>query len=186
MNGQLHQSKTSSFGLARINIDEGHQLAALCRLIYSQYYLYLWFDAGEWYQQTRYNVSVLTDELSSPLTEFYWILRDSQKVGYMKINLQAWPSEVKLQPESRGMEIERIYIHAGSAGLGLGKKTMEWAEQYARQGGYHYLFLYTMDSSDARSFYEKMGYQKVAAKRLPFEQMKPEFRGMYLMTKELQ
>jgi diamine N-acetyltransferase len=150
-----------------------------------QYYLYLWYDAGEWYQQMRYDPDALAEELSDPRSEFYWIRQEGKKAGYIKINLAAQVKEFDSPSGRPGLEIERIYLYREFAGKGLGKKTMMWVEALARQQEYDFLFLYTMDSSDARLFYEKLGYQKVATKRLPFEKMKPEYRDMYLMIKEL-
>jgi predicted N-acetyltransferase YhbS len=68
-------------------------------------------------------------------------------------------------------------------GKGVGRYVMEWVDRTARNLNKACVFLYSMDSSDAVAFYEKTGYRKAATKRLPFEQMKPEYRGMYLMIK---
>ncbi len=185
MKKELIKTVDANFRLERIGVEEADRLSVLCREIYVQYYLYLWYDAGEWYQQTRYHPDILAEELSNPQSEFYWIRQGDQKAGYVKINLAAQVKEFDSPSGRRGLEIERIYLYREFAGQGLGKKALMWVEAQARQQEYDFLFLYTMDSSDARLFYEKLGYQKVAVKRLPFEKMKPEYRDMYLMIKEL-
>jgi diamine N-acetyltransferase len=185
MEKELIEMVDADFRLEKICAEEAAELSVVCREIYRQYYLYLWYDTGEWYQQMRYNPTVLAEELSNPQSEFYWIMQRGQKAGYLKINGDAQPRECNIPSGSRGLEIERIYLYREFAGRGLGQQTMVWAEAQARRQEYEYLFLYTMDSSDARLFYEKMGYQKVGIKRLPFEQMKPEYRDMYLMIKEI-
>lgn len=172
--------------LARILPGEADELSTLCREIYVQYYLHLWHDNGVWYQQMRYGSAVLAGELTDPQSEFYWIKEAGRPVGYLKINLNAHPDgDVSATAGTHGLEIERIYLHKAYAGLGLGHRAMAWADARARQLGRDFLFLYTMDSSDARFFYEKVGYVKSGEKRLSFEKMKPEYRGMYLMIKKL-
>lgn len=167
----------------RIKVGEADMLSVLCQEIYAQCYLHLWKDNGAWYQKKRYAAPVLAEELADEKTEFYWIRQEGYPVGYLKINLNVHPDH-SLFSDS-GLEIERIYLLKAAAGRGLGHKAMEWAEARAQQLGRDYVFLYTMDSSKARFFYEKSGYHKRGEKRLDFEKMKPEFRGMYLMIKEL-
>ena len=169
--------------LERIEVEEADRLSALCQEIYAQYYLHLWNDNGAWYQKMRYAAPVLAEELADAKTEFYWIKQEGYPVGYLKINLNAHPDH-SLFSDS-GLEIERIYLLKAAAGRELGHKAMAWAEARAQQLGRDYVFLYTMDSSEARFFYEKSGYHTRGEKRLDFEKMKPEYRGMYLMIKEL-
>lgn len=185
MEKELIEGVDVGFRLEKIGVEEADALSVVCREIYVQYYLYLWFDAGEWYQQMRYNPSALSEELSNPQSEFYWIRYKRQKAGYLKINRDVQRPEIVTPSGGRGLEIERIYLYREFAGRGLGKQTMTWIETLTRQKGYDFLFLYTMDSSEALLFYEKMGYYKGGEKRLPFEKMKPGYRDMYLMIKEL-
>ena len=181
---QLKPTKTGE-QLERIRVEEANSLSALCLEIYPQYYLHLWHDHGVWYQRMRYNAEVLARELADPQSEFYWIKKESLHVGYLKINLDAQPDQGTYCAENSGLEIERLYLLSAYAGMGLGQLAMTWAEVRARQLEQPYVFLYTMDSSDARWFYEKSGYEIRGEKRLEFEKMKPEYRGMYLMIKQL-
>ena len=169
----------------RIGVGEAEALSTLCQEIYAQHYLHLWHDNGAWYQRMRYSEAALADELANEQTEFYWIKRDSQKAGYLKLNLNAQPDASLFTTSTPGLEIERVYLYKACAGVGLGQKAMAWAEARARQLQRAYVFLYTMDSSKARLFYEKAGYLTQGVKKLDFEKMKSEYRGMYLMIKEL-
>lgn len=169
----------------KIGVEEAEALSTLCQEIYAEYYLHLWHDNGLWYQQMRYSPAALAEELADAQTEFYWLIKDAQKVGYLKINLNARPDAAIFPTSTPGLEIERVYLYKACAGLGLGQKAMVWAESRARQLQRAYVFLYTMDSGKARFFYEKLGYLTRGVKRLDFEKMKPEYRGMYLKIKEL-
>jgi diamine N-acetyltransferase len=171
--------------LERIHVREADQLSALCLEIYPQYYLHLWYDHGAWYQQMRYSPAALAKELADAHSEFYWINKEGRHVGYLKINLDAQPDTGTFPADSPGLEVERIYLLSAYAGMKLGQQAMVWAETRARQTEKAYVFLYTMDSSEARWFYQKAGYEIRGKKRLSFEKMKPEYQGMYLMLKEL-
>lgn len=165
--------------------DEAKELSRLCSEIYTQHYTHLWDDDGLWYKQTRYNAEILAQELADPQLRYFWVLMEGKKVGYLKLNLLNRPTELFRPPNGNGLEVERIYLDKAASGTGLGKIAMQKAESIAVSMNFNYLFLYAMDSSPAVRFYEKLGYVKVGDKRLPFDLMKPEYRGMYLMIKEL-
>ncbi|WP_247237501.1 GNAT family N-acetyltransferase [Telluribacter sp. SYSU D00476] len=169
--------------IEKIGVEEADLLSALCLRIYPQFYLYLWYDQGEWYQRTRYNAEQLATELSDPASEFYWIYQQDVPVGYIKINLQGKPAETTGLSDN-GMELERIYLLKEATGTGLGSQVMDWVADRASELGRDYVYLYTMDGSAAIPFYEKNGYYKAGTKQLPFERMKPQYRGMYLMIKD--
>lgn len=168
-----------------IDLEEARELSQLCSEIYTQHYTHLWYDDGAWYKKTRYGAEILAQELADPHTRYYWVYLEKRKVGYLKLNLGNRPAEIAQPPESAGLEVERIYLDKSAAGTGLGKKVMQEAERIAIGLDFKYLFLYAMDSSSAVHFYEKLGYAKVGDKTLPFDKMKPEYRGMYLMIKNL-
>lgn len=170
--------------IERISTPEADLLSALCLRIYPQFYLYLWYDQGEWYQRTRYNAEQLATELSDPASEYYWIYQQDAAVGYIKINRRGQPDETSGLSDN-GMELERIYLLKEATGTGLGSQVMDWVADRASELGRDYVYLYTMDSSAAIPFYEKNGYEKAGTRQLPFERMKPEYRGMYLMIKRL-
>ncbi|HEV7349391.1 GNAT family N-acetyltransferase [Telluribacter sp.] len=182
----MQTQATTAVRLEKISVQEADALSALCLRLYPQFYLYLWYDAGEWYQRTRYNPEQLRTELSDPASEFYWIYQSEEglPVGYLKINLKARPAE-STELTDNGLELERIYLLKEATGTGLGAQVLAWVAERAAALRRDYVYLYTMDSSQAIRFYEKYGYRKAGVKRLPFEQMKPEYRGMYLMIKEL-
>lgn len=171
--------------IEEIQPDEAQDLSGLCLEIYSQYYTYLWDDGGAWYMRTRYGTKTLVRELVDPQVRYFWVILEKRKVGYLKINLSCQPKELAVPFDSSGLEIERIYLSKEASGTGLGKKAMAKAETVAIQMGCRYSFLYAMDSSSAVLFYEKLGYAKAGDKRLNFDRMKPEYRDMYLMIKEL-
>ncbi|QJW90621.1 GNAT family N-acetyltransferase [Spirosoma taeanense] len=171
----------ASITIQAIGPAQAAQLSTLCYRIYPQHFLYLWFDAGVWYQQYSYNEAKLKQELEDPNVRYFFALQNGEPVGYLKIKLDS-----NLNDAPDGLEVERIYFLKEAAGQGLGTQLIEHAFFIARQLGKHYVWLHVMDSShDSIAFYRKRGFGPVGETWLPFEQMKPEFRRMWQMKKLL-
>lgn len=170
-----------SLSIQPIGPDQAAELSALCHRIYPQYFTYLWFDDGAWYQAYSYNETKLRAELKDPNVGYYFALVNDQPVGYLKVK-----PDSPLNGEPGGFEIERIYFLNEAAGQGLGKQAIEFAFGMARQLGKRYVWLHVMDSStNSIQFYRKRGFEPVGETELPFGQMKPEYRRMWQMRKPL-
>jgi diamine N-acetyltransferase len=190
--------------IVKIEPEQAEDLADLCQRIYKESYTYLWDDAGEWYQQTRYNSAKLLSEIEQPNVAYFFVSKShALPIGYLKLNLHSdvvaanvksyGDSLTKMYDESLpvamaeggGLEVERIYFLKQVTGQGLGVKTMDFAFEWARQQQKNYVWLHVMDSAPARKFYEKYGFEVCGETALPFEQMKPEYRRMLKMWKQV-
>ena len=168
-----------------IDISHADELSALAKTIYVEYYLHLWNPGGaDWYMnEYAYPPEKLKQELADNNNLHFIVYDDEQPVGYLKLKLNAVLEGFK---NKNSLEIERIYLHRSAAGKGIGKQLMLVSEDIARQHQKQMIFLKAMDSSlDAISFYQKMGYTLCGTLRLPFSQIKDEYRGMVILRKEL-
>jgi ribosomal protein S18 acetylase RimI-like enzyme len=169
--------------ITKINPSEADMLSQLCFRIYPQFFTYLWYDQGQWYQQEKYNAIQLKKEIENPNSDFYIASTNMETWGYLKINKQ---NTLPLYPSTNGLEVERIYLLKEAQGKGIGKTLMDFVFSQAEHLGKDYIFLYVMDSSiDSIKFYQKMGFEKFGTKKLDFVLMKEEYRGMYSMVKSL-
>ena len=165
-----------------ITVSSVSALSELAITIYKQHYLHLWNEGGaDWYMhQYAYAIDVLTAELNDQNNQYYFVYENDIRIGYLKIKLST-----KLA--SNALEIERIYLNETHTGKGFGKKIMAFAESIAIMQNNTSLVLKAMDSSkDAIAFYEKMGFEIIASSTLSFELMKPAFRGMVTLQKNIQ
>ena len=122
---------------------------------------------------------MLTAELNDQNNQYYFVYENDIRIGYLKIKLST-----KLA--SNALEIERIYLNETHIGKGIGKELMLFAESIAIAQKNNNLVLKAMDSSkDAIRFYEKMGFEIIARSTLSFELMKPAFRGMVTLQKNI-
>jgi diamine N-acetyltransferase len=153
-------------------------LSRLCRQIYPQFFTYLWYDDGQWYQEHTYHTAQLSREIAEENTLFFFIEKDQLPVGYLKVKLH-----YDNQPDS--MEVERIYCLKEHTGQGLGKRLLQQAWAIADAHQKTKIFLKVMDSShDSIAFYEKMGFVKIGTYQLDYQGMKPQYRGMFVMCWE--
>jgi len=149
---------------------------------YSDHYLYLWHDEGREYIQSSFSHEQFTKELKDPNALFYLIYYKSAPVGLIKLNID---KGIENYSSQSAMELERIYIIKSATGRGLGKKAIDFVTGLAKDKNKSILWLKTMDSSDAMGFYTKLGFQTIAQTRLDYINMKEEYRGMYIMSKEI-
>lgn len=149
---------------------------------YRQHYLDYWYDRGEWYMQHSFAPERLAVELADPNARYFMVWRHNERAGFLKINLD---KPLPDQPANKGLELERIYLLKAATGHGVGQAAVEYVEKLARGAGRQTLWLKAMDTSEALSFYERMGFRHYGTLRLDFPQMKEELRGMVILQKPL-
>jgi len=148
---------------------------------YSDHYLHLWYDKGEWYIDKSFSVKNLLRELEDENARFSIIYCNEEAVGFLKLNIDA-----PLQDEENALELERIYLTKAASGKGIGKFVLDFVFQIAKEQNKNLVWLKVMDSStDAIGFYKNNGFEICGTHHLDFPEMKEEFRGMYVMRKFL-
>lgn len=168
--------KIRRIGAARVTL-----LSDIAIRAYSDHYLHLWYDKGEWYIEKSFSVKNLLHELEDENTRFFIIYYNDEPVGFLKLNIDA-----PLQGEENfnALELERIYLTKAASGKGIGKFVLDFVFQIAQEQNKNLIWLKVMDSSaDAIRFYKNNGFDICGTHRLDFPQMKEEFRGMYIMKK---
>jgi diamine N-acetyltransferase len=149
---------------------------------YLETYTYLWFDDGSFYMNLSFNLERIKVEISDPNSHFYLVQYEEKNVGVIKINIDKKSEDFSAE---EAMELERIYFIKEAAGKGFGRESINFVIDYARQRNKKLLWLKAMDSSAAVAFYKKMEFNIVGQSFLNYSEMKPEYRGMYLMHLEL-
>ncbi|MER2997817.1 GNAT family N-acetyltransferase [Pontibacter populi] len=164
-------------------ISDLHTLQDIALNAYGDHYLHLWNDGGAWYIEKSFSDAALKSELEDTDAAFFLVHDADELVGFLKLNNNK--ALENYSPED-ALELERIYLTKADSGKGVGKQVMNFTEQFARERNKKVIWLKAMDSShDAIRFYEQNGYAHCGTYRLDFEAMKPEYRGMVIMKKEL-
>jgi GNAT superfamily N-acetyltransferase len=165
-------------GAANVNV-----LSKIAVRAYSDHYLHLWFDKGEWYINKSFSIKNLLRELEDENARFYIIYCDDEPIGFLKLNIDA---PLEGEEHTNALELERIYIIQTEIGKGIGKKILDFVIQIANEQDKKLIWLKVMDSSaDAIKFYKQNGFVIYGTDHLDFPEMKEEYRGMYIMQKRL-
>lgn len=77
-------------------------------------------------------------------------------------------------------EIENLAVKKEAQGKGIGKKLVEFAENYAKEHRCHKTWLFTLDWYHAAPFYEKLGYEQEGFLKNHWHKM-----GCYIFGKQL-
>ena len=165
-----------------ITVNDSALLARVAVKAYSDHYLHLWYDGGEWYIKRCFTDEVLKEELADTNNRFFIAYFKEEAVGFLKLKMDA---SLDMEPGKNAMELERIYLTKAATGKGIGKKLMDLSFAIAKQQNKQLIWLKAMDSSTGPiAFYQQMGFEQVGTYRLNFEQMKEELRGMLILKKE--
>lgn len=179
----MSQTVSKHIELRDIKKEEYPVFLELIKKTYSVAYNYLWEDNGEWVLQTRYGLENVAAELQALDSNYYFVLYDTQIIGMMRL---LWNSKMEDTYKGSSMMLQRIYLDSDHQGEGIGKKLLDWVENKARENNYNMVWLEAMDSQErALQFYISNGYTKGSHCKLPYNLMKPEYKGFYKMFKVL-
>lgn len=110
------------------------------------------------YLLDAYSSSQLTSELKNIDTSFYFLKKNDETIGYIKLNIKEAQSE-KILPNA--LEVERIYIAPKHKRQGYGGILIEYAEEHAQELACTDIWLGVWEkNTHAIAFYEKKGYKK--------------------------
>jgi len=149
---------------------------------YRENYLYLWLDGGESYIRTNFSAERLNEELSDPNAAFFLVYDEEKPVGVIKLNIS---KSISGFPAEAALELERIYFIKEASGKGLGRESISFILDFARENNKSVVWLKAMDSSAAIEFYKKRGFQIVGETWLGYQAMKEEYRRMVIMVLKL-
>jgi len=149
---------------------------------YNDTYQYLWTDKGKAYLDEFYKKEDFQKELSAPDT-FYFMIYDSGRAsGYFKIK----HNSLSTYPTDQCTEIDKLYLLKDYMGKGLGKAVMEFIISLCKKNKRPILWLKTMETSDAKYFYEKQGFTQIDKVYLDYHTMKPEYRWILTMRAHIE
>ena len=110
------------------------------------------------YLQDAYRLPKLTAELANSESQFYFVERAGQPLGYLKLNTGSAQSE-SMGPTT--LEVERIYIRKAFQHQGLGNHFIQQAIQLAQQAHKQKIWLGVWEHNEpAKRFYAKWGFQQ--------------------------
>lgn len=108
------------------------------------------------YLDKGFSTEKMTVELHDKNSVFYFVTRDNNVIGYLKLNFGASQTELK---DQKALEIERIYVLNQFHGKKVGQILYDKAIEVARQKNVDYVWLGVWEKNQrAISFYQKNGF----------------------------
>jgi ribosomal protein S18 acetylase RimI-like enzyme len=108
------------------------------------------------YLEESFSKEKVTAELNDKNAAFYFAVTNEEVVGYLKVNFGDSQTELK---DSKGLEIERIYVSKEFHGKSVGQLLYDKALEIAKQQNAAYVWLGVWEENPrAISFYKKNGF----------------------------
>ena len=139
-----------------ITTDDAKKLQKIARITFKDTFdPYTAPDDMEKFLDEDYKISTLISEIENPDSRFFFLMKDDEVSGYLKINVG--------KAQTNSLEIERIYLLPSFQHQGLGSVLFDYAEEIARKENKDYLWLGVYEKNiNAQHFYKKRGLKKVS------------------------
>lgn len=113
------------------------------------------------YLEEALTTEKLQSELARPQSEFYFIYKENEVAGYLKLNIGEAQSE---KMGAAAIEIERIYIRKAFQRKGLGQYLFDKAIERAVEQKKTKIWLGVWEENErALQFYRKLGFEQCGA-----------------------
>lgn len=153
---------TLSFRMA--NLDDVNSIATIGHHSYLHHSKDMWHSADELqdYVQEEYHQDKIRSSFAQPLDQ-WWMIANPQPIGFIKlrydqeIRITLNPS-LNLQPLTRGVFLNKIYLLPQHTGQGLGKRFLQFIEKQLQQQQEQCFWLEVLqDNHPAKKFYLQQG-----------------------------
>lgn len=113
-----------------------------------------------WYMGHELRKERLQEQLQNANSFFYFLKKDDQIVGYLKLNINAAQS---VDQGAGALEVERIYVRKAYKRLGYGRQLMDYAIKRAYQLDKKVVWLGVWEYNHAaQKFYAALGFSEFA------------------------
>ncbi|WP_339838279.1 GNAT family N-acetyltransferase [uncultured Maribacter sp.] len=150
---------------------------------YNQHYRHLWPNGDtSTYIQNSFTKEVLLKEEQDKNTVLYLLKLDGIYVGLLKINLDMAVAELS---KSQALYLDKIYILKEFTGLGIGRETLKFIENKAKELSKKAIFLESMQNGPALPFYLANNFSIINTTKVPFENVIEEEKPMFVLLKKI-
>lgn len=150
---------------------------------YNQHYRHLWPNGDtSTYIQNSFTKEVLLKEEQDKNTALYLLKLDGIYVGLLKINLDMAVAELS---KSQALYLDKIYILKEFTGLGIGRETLKFVENKAKELSKKAIFLGSMQNGPALPFYLGNNFSIIDTTKVPFENVIEEEKPMFVLLKKI-
>ena len=149
---------------------------------YTDHYCHLWPSGDPMpYLSRNFTPQRLESDMTNPALIHWLILWEEAYVGICKLDLSKNSGGFF---EGPSLFVEKIYFRKSLTGMGLGSLVMEAVAQLAIHMGRRFVWLETMQKGPAKRFYKKLGYRVLGETAVPYPEVLPSEKAMWIMGRE--
>ena len=159
---------TDSIRFEECSIEHCDVLHQIALQTYNEHYTGIWHDQGKAYLERFYTKSLFQRELQNGSCKYYLIYDASTVIGFIKLQKNA------LHPHNADecLELNKIYILKAYTGRGIGRRAFQFVMSIAVAENVNVIWVNVMSESNARKFYEDLGFQWCHEVALDYPHMK--------------
>jgi len=146
--------------IRRCTVSDAPALAALARrTFYDTFTGTCTDDDMQDFLDTFYNEARIKAELSNPEDHIFFAMQYDAPIAFLRF-LES-PVPFPHDESKRALELNRLYVDKGHKGQGVAHTLMDFYLDYAKMGGYTFLWLGVWEHNPrAIAFYSKWGFVK--------------------------
>lgn len=172
-----------SISFKKATVKDLDTLIPVARKAYLQAYTHVWEDEEpSFYIKKAFTKEAFLKDLNDSNTEIQLIYFDEALVGFYKVELDSAVAEYSA---AESIQLEKIYILHEFSGKRIGNRSLEHIITNAKDKGKSVFWVDVMDTSPAKYFYYKMGFETVIFWNLDYPGLKPDQLKMHQMIKKL-
>jgi len=123
-------------------------------------------DAMNEYLDKSFTPTKILEEIRHLQTVFYFVQKENQQVGYLKMRWDRTPSQL---PFNLSVEIERFYLLKDFQGQGFGQSMLDFCEDFTSKKGFVWMWLLVWpENKQGLHFYQKNRFEQFATKKFEF------------------
>jgi len=153
------------------------RLYEICSEAYTLNFADHWDDGGlSVYLQSQFNEARLRAEVSQTGTDYFFIKKYGEEVGFIKLKYEAQLDNVEAESIC---ELEKIYVLPSYKAKGIGTVAMKKLMHLCKDLGNQCMYLCVLETNTSSiGFYKKLGFAFHSKTRLEEPLFKEELKGM--------
>lgn len=146
---------------------------------YRDHYCHLWPDGDPWpYVDRNFTQAILAEELEQAELHHWLVSCNNEPGGICKVDCsKGYPGFLN----GHALYLEKLYFRNEFTGQGAGAKILDFLKEFASRNDKKGVWLEAMKKGPALGFYLKNGFEIIGETQVPYPEVVPEERHMWVL-----
>ncbi|SFR50941.1 Acetyltransferase (GNAT) family protein [Robiginitalea myxolifaciens] len=146
---------------------------------YRDHYCHLWPKGDPWpYIDRNFTTPIVSSEVGREGLSHWLVYWNNEAGGICKVDSgKAYPGFLNRQ----SLYLEKLYFRKACTGKGIGGSMLEFLRDFALKAGKTGIWLEAMQKGPALNFYLKNGFEIIGETQVPYPEVVPEERHMWVL-----